>query len=414
MEKFVINGGRRIDGSINAESAKNSVLPMIAASVLTKEEVVIKNCPAITDVIKMLKILDCCGVKTHFYNGDLVIEAKDLNSNKVPESLSKSLRTSVLMLSGLTARTGGAEISYPGGCNIGLRPIDIHISALKTLGAEIDEAAGKIFCRGKFSGGDIYLDFPSVGATENALIAAVTAKGFTRIFNPAKEPEINDFIDFLNKMGAKITGIGTSCYKVEGVSELHGGVHTPIPDRIETGTYLVAAAITGGEIEIKGGKAENISSLIGKLCDNSCKIYINNDIIYLKSGRVLKAFDIQTGPYPFFPTDLQAQATALAAVSQGTSLIKENVFEMRFGHVSELIKMGADITVSGRTAIVKGVKRLHGAIVSARDLRCGAAMILAGLNAEGQTIVLGAHHIERGYFDIHKKLTALGADIRGV
>lgn len=414
MEKFVINGGRKLEGIVSIESAKNAVLPMMAAAVLTEEEVVIKNCPAIGDVLKMAKILEDCGAKVNFCEGDMIIDAKDLTLDFVPESLSKSLRASVLMLGGLSGRLGRAEIYYPGGCNIGKRPIDIHLYALKTLGAAIYDTGSRILCSGKPSGGDVYLDFPSVGATENALLAAVTAKGSSRIFNPAKEPEISDFIGFLNGMGARISGAGTSCIRVEGVKRLHGVTYLPMPDRIEAGTYLIASAITGGEIALKGANAENISSLLGKLCDNSCKISLSNGIIYQKSIKGRTCFDVKTGPYPLFPTDLQAQMTSLAAVSEGTSQIRENVFETRFGHVAELLKMGADITVDGRTATVKGVKRLHGAIVSAHDLRCGAAMIVAGLAAEGQTIVLGAHHIERGYLDIHKKLAGLGADITGV
>ncbi len=414
MEKFVINGGRKLKGSVKVDSAKNAVLPMIAAAILTEEETVIKNCPPIGDVVKMTEILRSCGAKTAFCDGNLIINAKDISINSVSEKLCGSLRTSVLMLGALAGRTGGAAVYRPGGCNIGKRPVDIHLYALKTLGSSVYDESDRIICCGKPSGGDVYLDFPSVGATENALLASVTAKGVSRIFNPAKEPEIEDFVGFLNAMGAKVYGAGSSCIRVEGVKRLHGAEYTPIGDRIEAGTYLIASAITGGEIAVEGVNAENISSLTGKLCDNSCQISVGNGIIYQKSIRGRKAFDAETGPYPSFPTDLQAQITSLAAVSEGTSVIRENVFETRFGHVAELVKMGADITVDGRTETVRGVKKLHGAVVSAKDLRCGAAMVIAGLAAEGQTIVLGAHHVERGYYDVHKKLAGLGADIRGV
>lgn len=412
MEKFVIDGGKKLSGKLKVESAKNSVLPLLAASVLTDEEVVIKDCSKISDVLTMIKILNVLGVKTRYEGENLVVKA-DFNSFEIPQSLAKELRSSVFMMGALISRVKKARLTYPGGCDIGLRPIDIHLSALKSLGVKINEVNGEITCSAKeISGRKIYLKFPSVGATENVMLAAVTAKGKTEIHNSAREPEIIDLMRFLNSMGAKIYGAGTSTILVEGVKKLHGTVYKPISDRIEAGTYLIAAAITGGEIELSNCDTKNISSLIHKLCDNSCKITIKNDIIYLKNKGAKKAFSFSTGPYPSFPTDLQPQTMALLTVSRGVSVITENVFEMRYKHVDELVKMGADVAVNGKNATVTGVLRLNGANVTAHDLRGGAALVLAGLNAEGKTVVNDIRHIERGYLDLDKKLAALGADVK--
>ena len=413
MEKYVIKGGRKLSGVLEIESAKNSVLPIIAASILTSDEVVIKNCPKISDVLTMIKILRSMGVKCCFQDKNLIINPSGLNAYTVPENLGKELRASVCMMGALISRAKKARLSYPGGCDIGLRPIDIHLSCLKELGVNVTEICGEIICSAKkLTGKEIYLDFPSVGATENVMLAAVFAEGKTEIHNPAKEPEIVDLMCFLNAMGAKVYGAGTSIILIEGVKELHGAVYRPMPDRIEAGTYLIAAAITGGEIELRNGRIKNISALVHKLCDNTCKISIKNDIMYLKSGVSRKSFSFSTGPYPGFPTDLQPQAMSLACVSSGVSVVTENVFEMRYKHVAELIKMGADITVQGRTAVIKGVDRLNGATVSASDLRGGAALVLAGLSAEGKTVVEEIRYVERGYLDMEKKLTMLGADVK--
>ena len=412
MGKFVISGGEKLSGKISVERAKNSVLPLLAASILTDEEIVIENCPKIVDVINMLKILSSLGVKTRFESDNLIINASSICAYDIQENLAKELRSSIFMMGALISRFKKAELSYPGGCEIGLRPIDIHINALKELGVEIRETGGYVICKsGIIKGKEIYLDFPSVGATENVLLASVLAEGKTEIHNAAKEPEIIDLMRFLNAMGAKVYGAGTSTILIDGVKKLHGAVFRPVGDRIEAGTYLIAAAITGGEIEINGIDAKNISSLIHKLCDNSCKITIKNDIIYLKYRGSRKSFSFSTGPYPFFPTDLQAQTTALLSVSEGVSVVTENVFEMRYKHIPELIKMGADITVKGRNAIIKGVERFNGASVTAYDLRGGAALVLAGLNAEGKTEVNDIKHIQRGYLDMAQKLRGLGANI---
>lgn len=418
---FKIKGGRPLSGTVKTESAKNSVLPIMAAAVLTDKQVVINNCPRIADVINMSEILRFFGSQAEFFDNRLIINPSDKNptgknpsgnlSEAMPKDLSEKVRTSVLMLGALSAKFGKAKIPYPGGCDIGGRPIDIHIGAFRNLGAKIREEDGYILCEEPIKGGKTVLPFPSVGATENVIIAAALSRAETVIYNAAKEPEIADLGGFLNLLGAKIHGAGTSVVRIEGVKSLHGGEFTPSADRIEAGTYLIAAAITGGEIEIKGVKAENISALLVKLCDNACKFKIKNDIIYLHNARTRKGFSLTTGPYPLFPTDMQAQISALAAVSDGTSVIREEVFENRFHHVKELQKMGAEVSLKNNVAKFRGVARLHGANVNAHDLRCGAAMVLAGLNAEGVTIVNDIRHLERGYYAMDKKLAALGAEI---
>lgn len=412
MEKFYITGGKKLEGSVTLESAKNAVLPMIAVSVLTSEDVIIENCPQIQDVLSMIKILNHLGVTSSFSEGDLILNAKYLSTNKITSELCGELRASILMVGSLIARLSRVELSRPGGCEIGLRPIDIHIRALGELGVcSYCDNSTMIFERKKLKGKDIFLNFPSVGATENVILASVLAEGITVIHNSAREPEIIDLCKMLIKMGAKIQGEGSSTITIEGVKKLHGTRYKPISDRIELGTYLVAGAITGGKIEIRNANAENIWALLTKISDNTCNISINNDIIYMQSRDIRKAFSISTGPYPFFPTDMQAQVTSLLAVSQGLSVVEENMFEMRFRHIPELVKMGADIKIRGKNAIIKGVKKLHGLEVTACDLRCGASLVLAGLCAEGETVVDGINHVERGYFDMPRKLRELGAEI---
>lgn len=411
MAKYIIKGGIRLDGKIEAESAKNAVLPLLAASVLTDEEVIIKNCPPILDVESMIRILKELGVKVRYEGKNLIVNASAMHGYTIPYSLSKEMRSSIFMLGALISRFKSAEASYPGGCDIGLRPIDLHLHGLKQMGVKVDEAGGEIVCRAeRLKGGDIYFDFPSVGATENIILAGVLAEGRTVIHNAAKEPEVEDLQHFLNTMGARVSGAGTSVIVVDGVKKLHGTEYKPLFDRIEAGTYLVAAAATGGEIEISNCNAEKISALLHKLCDNTCKITVKNDIIYLRSGSGRKSFNIETLPYPGFPTDMQAQMVALAAVSDGISVIRENIFETRFKHVRELNRMGANIVVKDRVAIVSGVKQLAGAKVTAHDLRGGAALIVAGLNAAGTTVIEDVRHVERGYYMPEQKFRALGAD----
>lgn len=411
MAKYIIRGGKKLEGKIEAESAKNAVLPLLAAACLTDEEVIIKNCPPILDVVSMVNILKELGVKVRYEGKNLIVDASSMHSYSIPYSLSKELRSSVFMLGALISRFKSAEASYPGGCDIGLRPIDLHLAGLKQMGVRVGEFGGEIVCKAdKLTGGDIYFDFPSVGATENIMLAAVLAEGRTVIHNAAKEPEVEDLQQFINSMGGKVSGAGSSVITVDGVKRLHGTEYKPIFDRIEAGTYLVAAAATGGNIEISNCNPEKISALLHKLCENTCKITLNNDIIYLKSGSVRKSFNIETLPYPGFPTDMQAQMVALAAVSNGISVIRENIFETRFRHVRELNRMGANIVVKDRVAIVSGVKELSGAKVTAHDLRGGAALIVAGLNARGVTVIDDIRHVERGYYKPEEKFRMLGAD----
>ncbi len=416
MDKFIIDGGRRLNGSIRAQSAKNSVLPLLAASVLTEKQVTIREVPAIADVMCMAQILRELGASVEFRGGDAVIDSANASCHEISSALTRELRSSVFMLGSLLTRFRRAVISYPGGCDIGLRPIDLHLSALKRLGVRIRERDGFIFCDcDRLRGAEIALDFPSVGATENILLASVMADGRTVLQGAAKEPEIVDLQNFLNAMGAKIAGAGTDVIEIEGVKSLGGVCYLPVKDRIEAGTYLIACAICGGETEVTGVSAENIRLLLHKLRENGCKIHTKNDKIMISGGGCLKCNRrIETMPFPGFPTDLQAQATALNCSAEGGALIVENLFETRYKYVPELRKMGADIEVNGRNAFVRGVPRLHGASVTAGDLRGGAALVLAALGAEGCSEVFDLSHIDRGYADLQGKLRRLGAQIRRV
>lgn len=412
MDSYVINGGRVLSGSITAESAKNAVLPILAASILADGKTVINNCPNIGDVRSMIDILSCLNVKCEWEDNNLIVDTSCIKENNIEGCLFEKMRSSVFMMGALLSRFNRAGVFYPGGCNIGKRPIDIHISALREIGIDVLEEKGFVYCKKNFFvSGKVKLKYPSVGATENVILASVIGNSETIILNAAEEPEIEDLANFLNKMGAKITGAGTKIVKIVGVKKLFSIDYTPIFDRIETGTYLAAAAITGGEVEIRGVNAKNMFSLINKFCDNTCKINISNDIIYIKSGSVGKSFNLTTGPYPDFPTDMQPQMVALASVSMGTSVVKETVFENRFLYTEQLKKMGAKIAVKNNVAIISGTKKLTGTVLEACDLRGGAALILAGLSAEGISTINGAKHIDRGYFKLKEKLTALGADI---
>ncbi len=413
MEKYIINGGNKLYGSVRIQTAKNSVLPILAAAVLTDEKVTVKNIPQISDVRNMIKILTCLGCKAVYDGDNVIIDSSASDCCEIPSALAHELRSSVFLLGSVISRFRSAKIAYPGGCDIGLRPVDLHLNGLKRLGVEITEKNGYIHCKcDKLRGNEIMLDCPSVGATENIMLAAVKAEGVTTIANAAREPEIEDLQNFLNLIGAKVSGAGSSTVRIEGVKKLYGCEYSPIPDRIEAGTFLVAAAMCGGEITAEGAKPENIISLIHKLRENGCKIHINNDKIVLENHRRLTSVkSIETQPYPGFPTDLQAQYTSLCTVCSRHSIITENLFETRFKYVPELRKMGADITVIGRNAFVRGVEKLKGASVMAHDLRGGAALVLAGLAAEGRSEVLDISHIDRGYGSFEYKLRNLGADI---
>ena len=415
MEKYIIEGGRPLFGEVEIQSAKNAVLPLLAAAVLTEERVVIHKCPRIADVLNMVGILGELGCNTKFDGNDLVIDSADAANHEIPSSLAKELRSSVFMLGSVVSRFGRARIAYPGGCDIGLRPIDLHLNGLRRLGVCVSEGGGYIDCScSKIEGAEVVLDFPSVGATENIILAAAKAKGTTLIRNAAKEPEIVDLQNFINRMGGKIRGAGTATVRIDGVRKLSGTEYTPVSDRIEAGTFLIASAMCGGEIAIKNADADNISSLLHKLCEISCKISTKDDKIYIRSGRRLSPKLVETSPYPGFPTDLQAPMTALACVCDGSTVIVENLFETRFKHVPELIRMGADVTVRGRSAFVRGVGSLKGADVIAGDLRGGAALTLAAISAEGLSTVTDLSHIDRGYSDFEYKLRGLGARIRRV
>ena len=416
MDKYMIEGGGTLYGKLRAQSAKNAVLPLLAASILTDEQVKIRRVPKIADAENMLRILTELGCSVKREKEFTTIDSFSAVSHEIPPRLTRELRSSVFMLGSVLSRFRKAKISYPGGCDIGLRPIDLHLSGLKRLGVEICEEGGYIECRAdKLKGADILLDFPSVGATENIILAAVKAEGNTIIRNAAKEPEILDLQNFLNKMGAKVSGAGEATIVIEGVKRLHGVEYSPIGDRIEAGTYLIAGAICGGEIEVCGVSAENIAALLHKLRENGCKIHTKNDKIILSSQGRLRAVDlVETSPFPGFPTDLQAQYSSLCCLAKGTTLVVENLFETRYKYAAELKRMGADITVRDRTAVIRGVDKLHGACITAGDLRGGAALVLAALKAEGQSTVLNISHIDRGYDDFEGKLKMLGAKIKRV
>ena len=414
MDKYIVNGGEKLYGQVRVHSAKNTVLPLLAASVLTDEPVTIHKIPPINDVENMLRILTEVGCVIKWQGDSAVVDSSNAASHEIPARLTKELRSSVFMLGSILTRFHRAKISYPGGCDIGLRPIDLHLSGLKRLGVDIIEKDGYIHCEAsRLQGAEVLLDFPSVGATENIMLAAVKAEGITVIRNAAKEPEIVDLQRFLNAMGAKVRGAGGGTVVIEGVKRLHGVDYTPIGDRIEGGTYLIAAASCGGEIEVEGVFTENIAALLHKLRENGCKIHTKNDKIILRSDGRLKSVDlVETMPFPGFPTDMQAQYTALCCTAKGSTLIVENLFETRYRYAAELKCMGADITVRGRSALVRGVEKLHGASVTASDLRGGAALVLAALKAEGQSAVIDLSHIDRGYADFEGKLRALGAKIK--
>ena len=413
MEKYIINGGNKLYGSVEIQTAKNSVLPILAAAVLTDGKVTILDIPQISDVRNMVKILSRLGCRAEFCGNNLIIDSSVADCYEIPSELAHELRSSVFLLGSVVSRFKMAKIAYPGGCDIGLRPVDLHLTGLKRLGVEITEENGYIICKcDKLTGNEIMLDCPSVGATENIMLAAVKADGVTVIKNAAREPEIEDLQRFLNTMGAKIKGAGSGTVVIEGVKTLCGCEYLPISDRIEAGTFLVTAAMCGGEVELKRACAENISSLLHKLRENGCKIRVNNDKIILESHKRLTSVkSIETQPYPGFPTDLQAQMTALCCVCRGHSIITENLFETRFKYVPELRKMGADVTVINRSAFVRGVEKFRGATVVAHDLRGGAALVSAALSAEGRSEILDISHIDRGYGALEYKLRKLGGDI---
>ena len=414
MGMYIINGGNRLDGELHIEGSKNAVLPILAASIINGRQSVIHNVPYLKDVKTMINVLETIGCTCSFEGNTVIVNsAGDLDIN-IPEKPVREMRSSIILMGVMLGRFKKVKISFPGGCEIGLRPIDLHLTGLRLLGAKIVESHGYILCEcDKLYGNEIHLDYPSVGATENIMLAAVSAEGVTIIQNAAREPEIVDLQNFLNKMGAKITGAGSSTIKIEGVKKFHDAEHTVIPDRIVAGTYSVAAAITQGRIVIRDIIPEHIKPILLKLEESGCKINrYDSDIVISSSGRHNAIDIIKTMPYPGFPTDMQAQMMALMCTAKGTSIFIETIFENRYKHAEELIKMGADIKIEGRAAIVKGVNNLMGAHVFSKDLRGGAALVLAALAADGTTIVDNVDtHIERGYENMDLKLKSLGADI---
>ena len=416
MEKLIIHGGRPLKGRVKISGAKNAVLPIIAATLLGQERAsLLDEVPALEDVHTITEVLKKLGVKAEFdeEKHQLNVNSTVIGSCEAPYDLVRKMRASFLIMGPLLARCGQAKISLPGGCAIGTRPIDLHLKGFEALGAKIKIGHGFIEATAPegLKGAKIYLDFPSVGATENILMAASMAEGITVLENPAQEPEIVDLANYLNVMGAKIRGAGTNVIKIEGVPKLTGRDYTIIPDRIEAGTYMVAAAMTQGDVYIENAISEHLKPVIAKLKEAGVTIEEDVDGIRVTCDKRTKAVDIKTMPYPGFPTDMQAQFMAMLAISEGTGLVTETVFENRFMHVDELKRMGANIKIDGRTSVVEGVETLTGCQVKATDLRAGAAMVLAGLVAEGETQVGYIHHIDRGYDNLVDKLVGLGADI---
>lgn len=420
MEKYVIRGGNKLEGTVRIGGSKNSILPILAAVLLNKssDEIILTNVPRIRDVVKMVDILRSLGARITWSGKDMAIQTDNLTGYAVDEKLMREMRSTVFLMGALLGRFGQVCISHPGGCAIGQRPIELHLKGLMALGAQLKEQHGYIYAScSRLTGADIHLDYPSVGATENIIMASVYARGTTTINNAAKEPEIVDLQNILNKMGAKIRGAGTDQIRIKGVTQLHGAEFGVIPDRIVAGTMMMAAAATGGDIVLENVIPGHLEAVTSKLREASVQIREENDRLRIHAPPRLKAVEfVRTLPYPGFPTDLQAPMTAALSRAKGTSMIVENVFDSRFKHVGELTRMGAQIVVTtdNRTAIVHGVEKLTGAVIKAPDLRAGAALVIAGLAAEGETIVEGLQHINRGYENLEGNLARLGADIRRV
>lgn len=413
MSQYVIEGGRRLEGELQIDGSKNAVLPIIAATLLNEDITYIKNCPRIVDVKIMIEILGQLGCHIEWQDQTLMIDTRHLTTYVLNESLVRKMRSSIILLGALMGRCGEAQISQPGGCQLGARPIDLHLDALKKMNVDVLEMDDMIYCKTvHLQGAKINLKFPSVGATENIMLAAAKGEGTTLIQNAAREPEIIDLQDFLVSCGAKITGAGTSTICIEGVKKLKGITYQVIPDRIIAGTYLVAAAMTRGHIILNGVCSSHLETTTHQLEMMGCRMIQEKHRIILSCPKELKGVNIITEPYPGFPTDMQSQMMALLCTCKEPTFIKENLFEARFKIVDELKRMGADIKVKDCTAYIKGDRALHGTTVYAKDLRGGAALVLAGLVAQGQTIVENIEHIERGYQNIVGDLSKLGAQVR--
>jgi UDP-N-acetylglucosamine 1-carboxyvinyltransferase len=407
---MIINGKKELKGQIEVSTSKNACLPILAASLLSDEPVIINNLPAIDDVDVIIELIRQLGVNVKMHKRTLELSGKPEQAAP-PYELVRRIRASFLVMGPLLARKESVRISFPGGCAIGNRPIDLHLKGLQVLGAQIKQLGGDIIAQGKLKGGHVYLDYPSVGATENLVMAASLAAGTTYIENAALEPEIVDLANFINSMGGNITGAGTNIIKITGVKKLHGSNYTPIPDRIEAGTFMAAAAASRGDVTITNIVPEHLKAISAKLIESGAEVIETGNHIRVKGPHKIKPLYIKTLPYPGFPTDMQAQFMAYLSNAEGSSIITESVFENRFMHVQELCRLGASIKIEGRTAVIKGVKRLEGAIVKATDLRAGAALCIAALMAQGTTIITESEHIDRGYENLVEKLNSLGAEI---
>ncbi len=419
MDKLLIEGGHRLCGEAEMSGAKNAALPILCAALLTREPLTLTNVPQLNDIGTMLKLLAQMGVAVQREGSTVTLDASGLNNPLAPYEMVKTMRASILVLGPLVARCGEARVSLPGGCAIGARPVDQHIKGLTAMGADISVEHGYVVARTtRLKGARLFTDMVTVTGTENLMMAAVLADGETVIENAAREPEVVDLANCLVAMGARISGAGTDVIRIQGVDRLHGATHRIMPDRIETGTYLCAAAVTGGEIRLTGTSAGYLDAVIDKLMDAGCDIRTEKspsfEAIVLKAPEKLKAVSIRTAPYPAFPTDMQAQFMAVNTVAEGTAVIRETIFENRFMHAVELARLGAEIRIDGNTAVVTGVARLDGATVMATDLRASAGLIIAGLVARGETLIERIYHLDRGYERIEQKLTALGATVRRV
>ncbi|HEX3037423.1 MAG TPA: UDP-N-acetylglucosamine 1-carboxyvinyltransferase [Oscillospiraceae bacterium] len=417
MAKLIIEGPSKLQGEIFIHGAKNSTLPLLAAAMLCSTECVLHNCPVLSDVDTAAKILQYLGCKISRSGSDLLINSSSLCNSDIPDFLMREMRSSIVFLGAIVTRTGQAKLSFPGGCEIGPRPIDLHLWALRKMGVVIEENHGCLDCKtaGRLNGANIGFSFPSVGATENVMIAASCAKGTTVITNAAREPEICDLADFLNECGAKITGAGQSTIVIEGVDSLTGCEHNVIPDRIAATTFMTVAAITGSKLLISNINPYHLEPIIPVFEEAGCRLKITGSQIQVSApGRLNRIKSIRTMPYPGFPTDAQAPVMAMTTLANGTSVFVENIFESRYKHVGELLRLGANIKVEGRVAVVEGVQRLSGAPVEAPDLRGGAALVAAGLAAEGITQITGLKHIDRGYESIENSLFSIGAIVKRV
>lgn len=418
VESIIVKGGQRLVGSVEIEGAKNAALPILAASILAeKQKSILENVPLLSDIYTIKKVLEYLNIEVEFDTEakTMEVDASMPLKSDTPFEFMSQMRASILVMGPLLARNGKARVAMPGGCSIGSRPIDLHLKGFEAMGAEIEQGNGYIEATtDQLKGADIYLDFPSVGATQNILMAASLAEGKTTINNAAREPEIVDLANYLNLMGADIVGAGTEEIRVNGVSELNGATHSIIPDRIESGTFMVAATITAGDVFIEEGVAEHNYPLIAKLKEMGAKIESSEEGIRVLGPEKLIATDFKTQPYPGFPTDMQAQITIAQLKAEGTSVMEENVFENRFMHLNQMEKMAARFKIDGKSAVIYGGHTLQGGEVASTDLRASAALILAGLIAEGHTRVTALKHLDRGYYQFHKKMKRLGANIERV